>query len=162
MFNGDKAGQKLGAFVQDTFSPIQDLNVSLGIRVDRHAPADRGRPRSGLRVGVAYHLFTMRRRSSVVHHSRLFMLLFSENLLLSSSAEARPGSPDSVGGKTQPEKQHAFEVGSRRCRHTPALMWFTHRKNISQRRGCRSVPRHDRHLPVVGLERPRTGCRGAP
>ncbi|MFN7984298.1 MAG: TonB-dependent receptor [Vicinamibacterales bacterium] len=130
VFNGDKVGQNLGAFVQDTFSPIQDLNVSLGIRVDRYHLLIEQTAVSP-RVGVAYHLHDA---ATVIRgsYSRLFMPPFSENLLLSSSAEARALSPDSVGGEdVQPEKQHAFEVGVQQALSTHAKLDVAYyRKNI--------------------------------
>jgi hypothetical protein len=129
-FAGDRVGQNVGAFIQDTFSPLQNLNVSLGIRLDRYKLVIEDTAISP-RVGVAYHLHdsaTVLRAS----YSRLFMPPFSENLLLSSSPEARALSPDAVGGEdVQPEKQHAFEVGVQQALSTHAKLDVAYyRKNI--------------------------------
>lgn len=108
-FSGSRVGQNLGAFIQDTFSPVQDLNVSLGVRVDRYKLLVEEAAVSP-RVGVAYHVHqtgTVMRGS----YSRLFMPPFSENLLLSSSDEARGLSANDASTDVRPETQHAFEVG---------------------------------------------------
>ncbi|MGC4082830.1 MAG: TonB-dependent receptor [Vicinamibacterales bacterium] len=73
------------------------------------------------RLGIAYHIHqtgTVLRGS----YSRLFMPPFSENLLLSSSDEARAITPDSSGEDVQPEKQHAFEVGIQQALSTHAKL----------------------------------------
>lgn len=109
VFAGDKVGQNLGAFIQDTFSPVEDLNISLGVRVDRYKLLIEKSAVSP-RAGIAYHVHqtgTVMRGS----YSRLFMPPFSENLLLSSSAEARALSQNEQSGDVQPEMQHAFEFG---------------------------------------------------
>ncbi|MBS1817875.1 MAG: TonB-dependent receptor [Acidobacteria bacterium] len=109
-FSGDRVGQNLGAFIQDTFSPVEDLNLSVGVRVDRYKLLIE-RSAVSPRLGIAYHVHqtgTVLRGS----YSRLFMPPFSENLLLSSSAQARALSPNPVSGEdVQPETQHAFEAG---------------------------------------------------
>lgn len=109
VFDGSKVGQNLGAYIQDTFSPFEDLNISLGVRVDRYKLLIEETAVSP-RVGLAYHVHqtgTVMRGS----YSRLFMPPFSENLLLSSSAEARALSPNSDSSDVQPETQNAFEFG---------------------------------------------------
>ena len=130
VFAGAKVGQNIGAFVQDTFSPLEDLNLSVGVRVDRYTLLIEETAVSP-RVGVAYHIHdsaTVLRGS----YSRLFMPPFSENLLLSSSAEARALSPNGVGGEdVRPEKQHAFEVGVQQAFGTRAKVDLAYyRKNI--------------------------------
>ncbi len=109
VFNGSKVAQNMGAYVQDTFSPLEDLNLSLGVRVDRYKLLIEETAVSP-RVGFAYHVHqtgTVARGS----YSRLFMPPFSENLLLSSSPEARALSPNDTSSDVQPETQHAFEFG---------------------------------------------------
>ena len=109
VFDSRKVGQNLGAYIQDTFSPFEDLNISLGVRVDRYTLLIEETAVSP-RVGLAYHVHqtgTVMRGS----YSRLFMPPFSENLLLSSSAQARALSPNDASLDVQPETQHAFEFG---------------------------------------------------
>jgi hypothetical protein len=110
VFGGSRVGQNFGVYVQDTFSPITDLHVNAGVRFDRYSLLVEDTAISP-RLGIAYHVHdsaTVLRAS----YSRLFMPPFSENLLLSSSAQARALSPDTIGGEdVQPERQHAFEVG---------------------------------------------------
>jgi outer membrane receptor protein involved in Fe transport len=111
VFDGSATGQTLGLFVQDTFSPIADLHINMGVRFDRYKLLVEETAVSP-RVGIAYHVHdsgTVLRAS----YSRIFMPPFSENLLLSSSDQARALSPnaDDRGANVLPERQHAFEVG---------------------------------------------------
>jgi len=111
VFDGQATGQNLGLFVQDTFSPMADLNVNVGVRYDRYRLLIEDSAVSP-RVGVAYHVHgsgTVVRGS----YSRIFMPPFAENLLLSSSAQARALSPDAddAGSDVQPERQNAYEAG---------------------------------------------------
>jgi hypothetical protein len=104
IFDGRATGQNLGLFVQDTFSPMADLNINVGVRYDRYKLLIEDSAVSP-RIGVAYHLHdsgTVLRGS----YSRIFMPPFSENLLLSSSAQARALSPDpnDAGSDVQPEQ----------------------------------------------------------
>ncbi|MFN7914889.1 MAG: TonB-dependent receptor [Vicinamibacterales bacterium] len=128
-FDGDRVGQNLGAFIQDTFSPVEDLNISVGVRVDRYKLLIEESAVSP-RVGMAYHVHdtgTVIRGS----YSRLFMPPFSENLLLSSSAAARALSADGGGEDVQPEKQHAYEVGVQQALATHAKIDIAYyRKDI--------------------------------
>jgi hypothetical protein len=111
-FDGRKTGSNVGVFVQDTWSPLSDVSVSIGARFDRYQLLITESAISP-RVGVAYHIH---RTETVLRasYSRLFMPPFSENLLLSSSAEARAFSPNrDVGGgiDVRSERQHAYEIG---------------------------------------------------
>src|SRR6185295_1097794 len=122
VFDGDATGQNLGLFVQDTFSPIPDLNINVGVRYDRYQLLIEDSAVSP-RIGVAYHLHdsgTVLRGS----YSRIFMPPFAENLLLSSSAQARALSPDpnDAGSDVQPERQHAYEVGVQQALGTRAKL----------------------------------------
>ena len=121
VFNGDRVGRNLGVFIQDTFSPVEDLNISVGVRADRYRLIVEESAISP-RVGAAYHLHgtgTVFRGS----YSRLFMPPFAENLLLSSSAEARALSPLEGGGEdVRPERQHAFEFGAQQALATHAKL----------------------------------------
>jgi hypothetical protein len=131
-FDGRILGSNVGLFVQDMFTPVAPLNVSVGVRYDRYQLLITETAISP-RVGVAYHVHgtgTVLRAS----YSRLFMPPFSENLLVSSSAEARALSPNSdVGGgiDVKSERQHFFEVGAQQAlgRHARIDVTF-YRKNI--------------------------------
>jgi hypothetical protein len=110
-FSGAATGQTIGAFVQDTVAPLPDLHVSLGVRFDRYRLLEEETAVSP-RLGVAYH----RHDSGTVlraSYNRIFMPPFSENLLLSSSPEARAlaANPSAAGEPVRAERQHAFEVG---------------------------------------------------
>ena len=110
-FDGAATGQNVGLFVQDSFSPIDDLHINVGLRYDYYKLVVEDHALSP-RVGVAYHVHnsgTVLRAS----YNRIFMPPFSENLLLSSSPEARALSPnpDDSGLDVQPERQNAYEVG---------------------------------------------------
>jgi hypothetical protein len=112
-FAGRKVGTTGGVFVQDAFEPTPGVSVSLGIRFDRYQLLVTESAISP-RVGVAYQLPGT---STVVRasYNRLFMPPFSENLLVSSSAEARSLSPNrDIGGgiDVQPETQHAYEIAA--------------------------------------------------
>ena len=118
-FAGSKVGQNLGLYIQDTISPIDDLHVSVGVRFDRYHLLIEDSAISP-RLGVAYHVHgtgTVVRGS----YSRIFMPPFSENLLLSSSPEARALSPNGDPGEdVQPERQNAYEVGAQQALGTHA------------------------------------------
>ncbi len=117
-FTGSRVGQTLGAYIQDTFSPVDDLNIAIGVRVDRYKLLVEQTAVSP-RLGIAYHVHdtgTVLRGS----YSRLFMPPFSENLLLSSSEEARALSPGGDSLDVQPETQHAWEVGVQQALSTHA------------------------------------------
>ncbi len=110
-FSGRRVGQTLGLFLQDAWTPLPDLHVTLGVRFDRYQLIVTETAVSP-RVGVAYHLHdsgTVLRGS----YNRIFMPPYAENLLLSSSLEARDLSPNQAerGIDVRPERQHAFEVG---------------------------------------------------
>jgi hypothetical protein len=109
-FAGHAVGTTVGAFAQDIIAPFPDLHVSLGVRVDRYSLLVTETAVSP-RIGVAYHVHdsgTVLRAS----YNRIFMPPFSENLLLSSSEEARALAADpSASGDVHAERQHAFEVG---------------------------------------------------
>jgi hypothetical protein len=131
VFDGNATGQNLGLFIQDTFSPIDDLHINVGVRFDRYKLLIEDHAVSP-RLGVAYHLHnsgTVLRGS----YSRIFMPPFAENLLLSSSPEARALSPDpDLGGlDVQPERQHAYEVGVQQALGTRAKLDLAYyRKDI--------------------------------
>jgi outer membrane receptor protein involved in Fe transport len=121
-FDGQATGQNLGVFVQDTFSPVPDLHINVGLRYDRYKLLIQESAVSP-RLGIAYHVHgseTVLRGS----YSRIFMPPFAENLLLSSSDAARALSPDpdQRGADVRPERQHAFEVGVQQALGTHAKL----------------------------------------
>jgi len=130
VFNGSKVGQNVGLFVQDSFSPVEDLHLNIGVRYDSYRMIVDESAVSP-RLGVAYHLHdsgTVLRGS----YSRIFMPPFSENLLLSSSEQARAlatnGDP---GVDVTSERQHAYEVGVQQAFSTRAKIDVAYyRKNI--------------------------------
>lgn len=109
-FSGRRTGHTLGLFVQDAWTPVPDLHVTVGVRYDRYRLIVEERAISP-RIGVAYHLHDS---GSVLRgsYNRIFMPPFSENLLLSSSPEARALSPnEDQNADVRSERQHAFEFG---------------------------------------------------
>ena len=101
-------------YIQDTFSPLENLTLNAGIRFD-HTAVLVAASQFSPRVGAAYYISGTRTalRGS---YNRLFMPPQVENLLLASSEDARRLSPFSTpegegGAVVPPERQHAFEVG---------------------------------------------------
>lgn len=117
VFEGRATRGQGSAFVQDTFSPAEGLTMNAGVRFDatRVLVADSA---FSPRLGAVYYLprWEATLRAS---YNRLFMPPQVENLLLSSSEEARALSPfesadeeaSSGGAEVRPERQHAYEVG---------------------------------------------------
>ena len=116
VFDGRAVAQNVGAFVQDTVSPTDDLHIQAGVRWDRYRLLVDETAVSP-RIGVAYHV---RRTDTALRasYNRVFMPPFAENLLVSSSAQTRALSPNrDLGGgvDVRPERQHAFEVGAQQA-----------------------------------------------
>lgn len=121
-FDGAQVGQTVGLYVQDSFSPIPDLHLNVGVRFDRYRLLIEETAISP-RVGIAYHLHdsgTVLRGS----YNRIFMPPFSENLLLSSSEAARALSPnpEDRGADVLSERQNAYEVGIQQALGTHAKL----------------------------------------
>jgi TonB dependent receptor/Carboxypeptidase regulatory-like domain/TonB-dependent Receptor Plug Domain len=121
-FDGSRTGQNVGVFAQDTITPVPDLHVSLGVRFDRYKLIVEESAVSP-RIGVAYHVHdsgTVFRAS----YNRIFMPPFSENLLLSSSPQARAlaADPNDAGEDLRSERQHAFEAGVQQALGTRAKL----------------------------------------
>jgi len=101
-------------FLQDTFSLGRNLTINAGVRFDHTAvmvSAAQVSPRAGAAFLVPYSQTVLR-----ASYNRLFMPPQIENLLLSSSEQARRlspfATPEGMGGaRVAPERQHAFEVG---------------------------------------------------
>jgi outer membrane receptor protein involved in Fe transport len=108
VFEGEAVRHQGSLYVQDTFSLRDRLTVNAGIRFD-HTSVLVSDGELSPRVGVSYFLpgIQMTLRGS---YNRLFMPPQVENLLLSSSEQARSLS---LGGGADvfPEKQNAFEAG---------------------------------------------------
>ena len=97
VFSGRRVGHTLGLFLQDTWTPLPDLHLSVGARYDRYQLIVTETAVSP-RLGLAYHLHdsgTVLRGS----YNRIFMPPYSENLLLSSSLEARDLSANPEDGR---------------------------------------------------------------
>jgi outer membrane receptor protein involved in Fe transport len=112
VFDGDVSRSQIGVFVRDTFTVLDSLTINAGLRFDRTSMLVEDSQLSP-RIGAVYGVTeTTAVRGS---YNRLFKPPQVENLLLSSSAEARALSPfagDGGGGaEIPPESQHAFEVG---------------------------------------------------
>ena len=116
VFNGNKTGRTLSAYIQDRFTVFNNLTLDVGVRYDNYRlliSEDALSPR----IAVAYYIpktHTTVRAS----YNRFFQPPPAESLLLASSAEAAAISPlAAISGVTTvrpilPDKQHAFEVGA--------------------------------------------------
>lgn len=116
LFNGQKTGRTLSAFVQDRFPLFKNFTLNAGIRYDNYKLL-LGEQALSPRIGVAYYI---PRTKTTLHASydRLFQPPPAENLLLASSQEAAAISPIAViQGVTTvqpilPDKENSFEVGA--------------------------------------------------
>ncbi len=110
LFEGDVVRHQGALYFQDTVSFGDRMTVNAGVRVDWTTLLVSESAVSP-RFGVAYYLPALRTtlRGS---YNRLFKPPQVENLLLSSSEEAKELSPFEEGGAEVPaERQHAFEAG---------------------------------------------------
>jgi outer membrane receptor protein involved in Fe transport len=116
LFNGQKTGRTLSAFVQDRFPLFKNFTLDAGIRYDNYKLLV-GEQALSPRIGVAYYI---PRTKTTLHasYNRLFQPPPAENLLLASSQEAAAISPIAViQGVTTvqpilPDKENSFEVGA--------------------------------------------------
>ena len=119
LFNGNRTGRMLSAYVQDRFSPFRNFTIDAGLRYDNYKliiQEDAFSPR----IGVAY--FIPRTQTTLrASYNRIFQTPPVENLLLASSSEAAALSPLAVlqgqAGTLPilPDKQHVYEVGAQQA-----------------------------------------------
>jgi outer membrane receptor protein involved in Fe transport len=116
VFDGNRTGRTLSAYIQDRFTVFKNFTLDAGVRYDNYHLLIHEQALSP-RIGVAYYIA---RTNTTLHasYNRLFQPPPVENLLLASSAEAAAISPIAVlQGVTTvlpilPDKEHAFEVGA--------------------------------------------------
>jgi outer membrane receptor protein involved in Fe transport len=116
LFNGQKTGRTLSAYVQDRFTLFKNFTLDAGIRYDNYRLLVADQALSP-RIGAAYYI---PRTQTTLHvsYNRLFQPPPAENLLLASSAEAASISPIAViqGFSTVapilPDKENVFEIGA--------------------------------------------------
>jgi outer membrane receptor protein involved in Fe transport len=116
VFNGQRTGRSLSAYIQDQFTPFRNFTVAVGLRYDNYKLVIQDDAFSP-RIAVAY--FIPRTQTTLrASYNRLFQFPPAENLLLASSSEAAALSPLAVlqgqsGARPiLPDKQNVFEVGA--------------------------------------------------
>jgi hypothetical protein len=114
VFRDRRIRGQFSGYIQDTFSPLKNFTIDAGLRFD-HSSLLASEQQFSPRVGAVYYVH--RTRTAVRgSFNRLYMPPQIENLLLSSSEQARRLSPfasEAAGGaKTVlPERVSAYEVG---------------------------------------------------
>jgi len=113
VFQGRKKATQTAAYVEDTFTLRKHLRVSAGLRYD-HSNLLTSDQQFSPRLGAVYYI-TSTRTAIRGSFNRLFMPPQVENLLLSSSEQARKLSPfasdEGGGGATiRPERLSSFEA----------------------------------------------------
>jgi outer membrane receptor protein involved in Fe transport len=114
LFGGSSAFAQFSGFLQDDFSPLQNLTVNAGLRFEDSSMLVSDHQWSP-RIGAVYYL--PRSQTAIrASFNRLFMPAQVENLLLSSSAQARQLSPlvstiGSGGAPVHAERVSAYEIG---------------------------------------------------
>ena len=116
VFDGDKTGRSLSAYVQDRFALFKNFTLDVGLRYDNYKLVISDHAISP-RIAVAY--FIPRTKTTLrASYNRFFQPPPAENLLLASSREAASISPIAViQGVTTiqpilPDKENVFEVGA--------------------------------------------------
>lgn len=114
LFSDRATGRQFSAYIQDAFSPFRNLTINAGVRYD-YSNLLISEQQFSPRLGVVYFIPKTKTaiRGSI---DRLFMPAQVENLLLSSSEQARQLSPfvtpDIAGGaEVPPERVTAYEIG---------------------------------------------------
>ncbi len=124
-----------GVYIQDDFSPLNNLNLSVGVRYD-HSNLLVSDQQVSPRLGAVYYL---RKTHTAVRasYSRLYMPPQVENLLIANSEQARALSPfasSGGGADIRPETLSAWEVGfTQELPHSLRLntaYWWRHFQNI--------------------------------
>jgi hypothetical protein len=113
VFSDRRVGNYIAGYVQDSFSPIPNLFLNLGLRFE-HSSLPISDYQFSPRFGARY--FVERTQTAFrVSYNRLYQPPQIENLLLANSDQARQLSPfatETSGGATiRPETVAAFEVG---------------------------------------------------
>ena len=124
-----------GLYIQDDFSPLSKLNLSLGVRYD-HSNLLVSDQQVSPRLGAVYYL--QKTHTAVrASYSRLYMPPQVENLLIANSEEARKLSPfasSGGGADIRPETLSAWEVGfTQELPHSlrfSTAYWWRHFRNI--------------------------------
>lgn len=114
-FSDSRTGRKIGAFVQDRFSPFKNFTLDAGIRYDDYKLLIHKYEFSP-RVGVAYFI---PRTQTVLRasYNRWFQPPPAENLLLAGSIQAASISPLAVETgqvtvhQVLPDEEHVYEFG---------------------------------------------------
>lgn len=108
-FQEGRRGGLAAAYVQDKFSPVRNLTLDLGVRLDRYDLLDTHSAASP-RAGIAYHI---PQSHTVLHfaYSRLFSPPPIEYQLLSSFLGRNNPDSDKVVGNLRPYTQSFFDAG---------------------------------------------------
>lgn len=115
VFRERRAGSYAAGYVQDSFSPVKNLSLSLGLRFDYSSLPIAARQFSP-RLGATY--FIEKTKTAVrASFNRLYQPPQIENLLLANSPQARALSPfaeegNAGGASVRPERISAWEVGA--------------------------------------------------
>jgi outer membrane receptor protein involved in Fe transport len=109
-----------GLYIQDDFSPLSKLNLSLGVRYD-HSNLLVSDQQVSPRLGAVYYL--QKTHTAVrASYSRLYMPPQVENLLIANSEEARKLSPFCVFGRRSGHSPgNVVGMGSRFYARAPAF-----------------------------------------
>lgn len=137
VFHQRKTARQNSVYVQDSFSPLQNLTINAGLRYDYfklNVTDHQFSPRLG-----AVYFFQKTKTAIRASFNRLFMPPQIENLLLADSEQARALSPfveESGGGALiRSEKTSAYEIGFaqdffRLCKLDTAY-WYRNFRNFA-------------------------------
>ncbi len=114
IFHDHTTRNQYSAYLQDSFSPVKNLNLQLGVRYD-HTRLLVSDQQFSPRLGAVY-FFPKSKTAIRASFNRLYQPPQVDNLLLSASLQARHLSPfessaQSGGADIRPEKMSAYEVG---------------------------------------------------